>query len=55
MKRHVVNRSGRRFALEQRNSDAVVANGDAIFEIEFFGQPQSALEPFRALFRIAHR
>src|SRR5439155_24175464 len=55
MKRHVVNRSGRRFALEQRNRDAVVANGDAILEIEFLVQSKCAFEPFRALFRIAHR
>src|SRR6266567_6670112 len=55
MKRHMVNRFGRRFALEQRNSNAVVANGDAIFEIEFLVQSKCALEPFRAFFRIAHR
>src|SRR6266576_1569615 len=55
MKRHMVNRFGRRFALEQRNSNAVVANGDAIFEIEFLVQSKYALEPFRAFFRIAHR
>src|SRR6266576_5673292 len=55
MKRHMVNRFGRRFPLEQRNSNAVVANGDAIFEIEFLLQSKYALELFRAFFLIAHR
>src|SRR6266700_3955449 len=54
MKRHVINRSGRRLPLEQRNRDVVITDGDTIFEFEFFAQPQSTLEPFRALFRIAH-
>lgn len=54
VKRHVINRFRRRFAFEQRNRHAVVSNRDAAFEVELFPQPQRALEPLRAFFRIAH-
>jgi hypothetical protein len=54
MKRHVINRFGRRVAFKQSDRDAVIPDGDAIVELEFFPQPQRALKPFRALFRIAH-
>jgi len=54
MKRHVIDRFRRWFAFEQRDRDVVVANRDAVIEIEFLFQPQSALEPFRAFLWIAH-
>src|SRR5213080_2708340 len=54
VKRHVINRFWRRFTFEQRNCHVVVAHRDSIIEIEFFAQPQRALEPLRALLRIAH-
>jgi hypothetical protein len=41
-------------SLKQRDRDIVVADRDSVFEIEFFAQPQSALEPLRAFLRIAH-
>src|SRR5207248_3050784 len=55
MKRHVINRFRRRFAFEQGNGDVVVADCNAVIEIELFSQPQRALEPFCALLRIAYR
>src|SRR6266487_85592 len=54
VKRHMINRFRRRFTFEQRNCHVVVAHRDSIVEIEFFAQPQRALEPLRALLRITH-
>src|SRR5438552_7788745 len=54
MKRHVINGFRRWLPLEQRDRDAVVADSNAFFEVEFLTQPERALEPFRALLRIAH-
>src|SRR5215475_8360273 len=53
MKRHVINRFRRRLSFEQRDRDIVVSDRHAAVEFEFFPQSQSALEPFRALLRIA--
>src|SRR5438552_10224643 len=54
MKRHVINRFRRRLSFKQRDRDALVSNRHAAVEFEFFPQTQSALEPLRALLRIAH-
>src|SRR5213596_3840639 len=54
VKRHVIDRFWRRFTFEQRNCHVVVAHRDSIVDIEFFAQPQRALEPLRALLRITH-
>jgi hypothetical protein len=50
----VINRFRRWFSFEQRNRDILVSNRYTAFEFEFFPQTQDALEPLRALLRIAH-
>src|SRR4051794_16282763 len=55
MKRHVFKRRRRWFALKQSDGHIFVSDGDAAVEFEFLLQPERALEPFRASFRIAHR
>src|SRR5439155_20823918 len=41
-------------SFKQSDRHRVVSNRHAAFEFEFFPQTQSALEPLRALLRIAH-
>jgi hypothetical protein len=55
MERHVTECFRRGLAFVQRDRDAVVADRDAVFELELLLQTQRALEPFRAFLRIAHR
>ena len=54
MKRHVANSLRRRMAFEERDRDVVVADGDAILEVELLLESQRALEPLRTLLRIAY-
>src|SRR5882724_10704754 len=54
MERHMIKRFRRWLSFKQRDRDILVADCDAIFEIEFFPQSKRALEPFRAFVRIAY-
>src|SRR5438552_9973221 len=51
----MIKSSRRRSPFVQRDRDVVISDGDAAVKLELLFQTKCALEPFRALLRIAYR